>query len=78
MAHLANPVEQPESFFVEELKVEDSCEGFPSVNAYINRDNIAVATLKVFANTIEFISNHENKHEDNISVNQLKSDEVPF
>lgn len=38
-------------------------EGTPSVNAYINKENKAVATLRVYANTIEFIGSRE-KSED--------------
>lgn len=52
-------------------------EGFPSVNAYINKDNIAVATLKVFANNIEFLSKQEDSTTNNLA-GELTSDEVPF
>jgi single-strand DNA-binding protein len=30
--------------------------GFPTVNAYINKDNVAVGTLRVYADDIEFLS----------------------
>ena len=49
-------------------------EGYPSASAYINKENKAVATLKVFANNIEFLS----KQEDSSEVSKLTSDEVPF
>lgn len=38
-------------------------EGTPGVNAYINKENKAVGTLRVYANTIEFIGSRE-KSED--------------
>lgn len=34
-------------------------EGFPSVNAYINRENQPVATLRIYANVIELLSKRE-------------------
>lgn len=34
-------------------------EGFPSANAYLNRENKPVASLRVFANTVEFLSKRE-------------------
>ena len=34
-------------------------EGFPSVGAYVNKDNVAVGTLKINANNIEFIGNKQ-------------------
>lgn len=34
-------------------------EGFPSVNAYINKDNQPVGTLRVYANVIELLSRRE-------------------
>lgn len=69
-------------------------EGTPSVNAYINKENKAVGTLRVLANTIEFIGG---KKEDDTSEGSdgsesstygermggdgepvLTSDDVPF
>jgi single-strand DNA-binding protein len=52
-------------------------EGFPSVNAYMSKENKPVATLKVFANNIEFLSKQEDSTTNN-SVSELTSDEVPF
>jgi len=56
-------------------------EGFPTVSAYINRDNKAIGALRVYANSIEIL----NKREDSNSTNDyqddglgLKSDDVPF
>ena len=40
--------------------------GFPSVNAYMNKENQAVGTLRVYADNVEFLSNKE----DNINHNQ--------
>lgn len=34
-------------------------EGFPAVDAYINNENEAVGKLRVYANTIEFLSRKE-------------------
>ncbi len=34
-------------------------EGFPSVNAYVNRENKPVGTLRVYANNIEFLGKRE-------------------
>jgi single-strand DNA-binding protein len=54
-------------------------EGYPSASAYINKENKAIATLKIFANNIEFLSKQEdNSESDNNSVNKLTPDEVPF
>lgn len=52
-------------------------EGFPSVNAYINKENKAVGTLRINVSNIEFLSSgNESEHAGNSE--QLKSDEVPF
>lgn len=45
-------------------------EGFPSVNAYMNRENKAVGTLRINANNFEFIGSRQDgesepHHEDN-------------
>lgn len=54
-------------------------EGFPSANAYINKENKPVASLRVFANNVEFLSKQEDvSTSDNNSVGSLTSDEVPF
>jgi len=54
-------------------------EGFPGVNAYINKDNIPVATLKVSANTIELLSRapHTDDEED-LSSDDNNSSDIPF
>ena len=41
-------------------------EGFPSVGAYINKENKAVGTLRIYANNIELLSKREDAqtHED--------------
>ena len=54
-------------------------EGYPSANAYINKENKPVASLRVFANNVEFLSKQEDSSvSDNNSVGGLTSDEVPF
>lgn len=47
-------------------------EGFPSVNAYMNKDNQAVGTLRVYVNNVEFLSpkNETNTQHDTTSANQ--------
>jgi hypothetical protein len=42
-------------------------EGFPSANAYINRENKPVASLRVFANNVEFLSKREDDVADDYS-----------
>ena len=37
-------------------------EGFPSANAYINKENKPVASLRVFANTVEFLSKRDDEN----------------
>jgi single-strand DNA-binding protein len=36
-------------------------EGFPSANAYINKENKPVASLRVFANNVEFLSRRDDE-----------------
>jgi hypothetical protein len=43
----------------------------------MSKENKPVATLKVFANNIEFLSKQEDSTTNN-SVSELTSDEVPF
>ena len=43
-------------------------EGFPTANAYINRENKAVASLRVSANNIEFLSKREDNPESDDSA----------
>jgi single-strand DNA-binding protein len=55
--------------------------GFPSINAYINKNNEAVGNMRVNVNELEFIGSLQEKSQDinqNIEVPLLKSDEVPF
>ena len=56
-------------------------EGYPACNAYINKENKAVGTMRVYANTIEFLSskseNTNNSDVDNMRQD-LQSDDVPF
>ncbi|MBP9742167.1 MAG: single-stranded DNA-binding protein [Burkholderiales bacterium] len=42
-------------------------EGYPSASAYINRDNKPVASLRVYANVIEFLSKREDNAADDYS-----------
>jgi single-strand DNA-binding protein len=39
-------------------------DGFPYVNAYINKDNLPVGTLRVFANSIELLCKSHDDSED--------------
>lgn len=45
-------------------------EGFPSVNAYISRENKPVGTLRVYANNIELLSRREDSADDAHSGNE--------
>ena len=36
-------------------------DGYPSVNAYINKDNIPVGTMRLYANSIEILSKVDNE-----------------
>src|SRR6185437_1013685 len=38
-------------------------EGFPSVNAYVNRENKPVGTLRIYANNIKFLGKREDSTE---------------
>ena len=49
-------------------------EGFPSTDAYINKDGKAISTMRLRAYTIEFIGS---KQEDKPSLNELDNN-VPF
>lgn len=49
-------------------------EGFPSVNAYINKENKAVGTLRVYVNNLEFIgSKREDSSTDDYSNSPVYS-----
>jgi single-strand DNA-binding protein len=62
--------------------------GFPSVNAYISKENTAVGALRVYADDIEFLSTksegdqHEgynsNSHSTNLNSTTLEGDQIPF
>lgn len=45
-------------------------EGFPSVNAYINRENKPVGTLRVYASTFELLSKREDSAADDFNNNE--------
>ena len=45
-------------------------EGFPSVNAYINRENKPVGTLRVYANSIELLSKRDDLASGDTTVNE--------
>lgn len=63
-------------------------EGTPSADAYVNKEGKPIATLKIFANNIEFLSSKEDQQEQkepdntqagfNASSASLKSDDIPF
>ena len=64
-------------------------EGFPSASAYVNRENKPVASLRIFANTIEFLSKREDEQSDDhkdepvyslpdSAATTLASDNIPF
>ena len=48
-------------------------EGFPSVSAYVNKENQPVAVLKVYANNLEFL----NKREDEPASHNQSFSSVP-
>jgi single-strand DNA-binding protein len=65
--------------------------GFPSVNAYMNKENQAVGTLRIYADDIEFLSakSEINTQEDTTTANQyanatgrsvehMQGDNIPF
>jgi single-strand DNA-binding protein len=54
-------------------------EGFPTVNAYINKDNVPVAQLKLHANTIELLSRPEQDDaaEETITAD-IDTESIPF
>ncbi|MCC2644247.1 MAG: hypothetical protein K0R49_525 [Burkholderiales bacterium] len=45
-------------------------EGFPSVNAYLNRENKPVGTLRIYANNIEFLGKREDSETDHTNNNE--------
>jgi single-strand DNA-binding protein len=49
-------------------------EGFPSVNAYINKENKAVGTLRINANNFEFIGSRQDSTDDHNQDNDNSSD----
>lgn len=52
-------------------------EGFPTANAYINKENKAVGTLRISANNIEFLSSNKSEHTQEVNGN-VKDNEPPF
>jgi single-strand DNA-binding protein len=68
--------------------------GFPTVNAYINKDNVAVGTLRVYADDIEFLSPRSDAEQGmhggatdsdvhqlppaSSGASSLESDQIPF
>ncbi|MFN8771085.1 MAG: single-stranded DNA-binding protein [Neisseriaceae bacterium] len=62
--------------------------GFPSVNAYINKENTAVGVLRIYAEDVEFLSAksevgqyeeyNTNAHSDNLNSTAFESDQIPF
>jgi len=52
-------------------------EGFPSVNAYINGDNIAVATMKLHAHSIELLR-HPAKDNIGEAPEESTAEPLPF
>lgn len=63
-------------------------EGTPSADAYVNKEGKPVATLKIFANNVEFLSSKEDQQEQqepdntqdgfNAQAPDLKPDDIPF
>ena len=60
--------------------------GFPSASAYINKENVPVGTLRVYADDVEFLSSKSVDDGDNDAVYSLPqadatgltSDNIPF
>ena len=53
-------------------------EGYPYSNAYINKDNLPIGTIKVFANVVEILNKIEVNDDDEIlnnNYNELVIDE---
>lgn len=56
-------------------------DGYPNVNAYINKDNIPVGTLRLYANSLELLSFSEEENiTDVFDITKSESNalEVPF
>ena len=62
-------------------------DGYPNVTAYINKDNIPVGTLRLYANSVELLNRVENDADSHPEVHTLpesgglgatNSSEVPF
>lgn len=54
-------------------------EGTPSVNAYINKENKAVGSIKISAHILELLDKKESNNEQHYDLSQsIKSDEIPF
>lgn len=52
-------------------------EGYPTATAYINRDNEAVASLRIYANNVELLSKKEDEQADT-AMNQFISYRRPM
>jgi single-strand DNA-binding protein len=52
--------------------------GFPTAKAYINKENIPVATLLVYADDVEFLSAKETNSETPTSVDVTTQSHIPF
>lgn len=50
--------------------------GFPTVNAYINKENKAVGTLRIYADSIEFLSAKADGVQNQVNNSELVS-EIP-
>jgi single-strand DNA-binding protein len=52
-------------------------DGYPNVNAYINKDNMPIGSLRLYAHSIELLSrtsaNNDNNHDDNEHINVAPS-----
>mgnify|MGYP000611973680 CR=1 FL=1 len=48
-------------------------DGFPNANAYINKDNIPVGVLKLYAHSIELLNRvgEDSKHDGNLDVHEI-------
>ncbi len=60
-------------------------EGFPTVNAYINKENKAIGTLVIYANNIEFLSDKKKEEANTTNNSQYETlpplnsgDDIPF
>ena len=52
-------------------------EGFPSVNAYVNKDNKPIGTIRIFANTLELLSKREDESSSQHMGNDTDTYQLP-